>query len=157
MPALKFRYRLLVDEHFIHWLISKDKTAFFKLTHIKKSSIDCKGNHNVMVEEDALKIIDEKNIQESNLRAAFKGIPIPNAITNVLSDKYDQMILFSMVLATDKPYFTYLLTTKEHLPKYLASTHIKGVKSISVKAEEEALKIIEILWGDFCFERSIKR
>ncbi|MBI2668935.1 hypothetical protein HYX14_03775 [Candidatus Woesearchaeota archaeon] len=135
----------------------KDKRAFLKLTHIKSSSIDCKGEHNIIVEEDAVKIIKSNIIKESTLRAAFKGRTIPGAITTVLSDKYDQIILFSMVLATDRPYFTYLLTTKEHLSKYLASTHVQGVKSISVKAEEEALKIIEILWDDFCFERSIKR
>ncbi len=67
------------------------------------------------------------------------------------------MVLFSMILATDKPFFTYLLTTKDHLPKYLASAHIKSVKSIAVKAEEEALKIIDILWSEYCFAREIKR
>ncbi len=157
MPAVKFPYRLLADEHFIRWLISKDKSAFWKLTHIKSSSIDCKGEHNVVIEEDAKTIINEKKIKEHNLKAAFKCKPIPHEITTVLSDKYDQMILFSIVLATDRPYFTYLLTTKEHLSKYLNSTHIKEVKSISVKAEDEALKIIEILWSAFCFERSKNR
>ncbi len=157
MPAVKFRYRILADEHFVKWLIKKDKMAFLKLTHIKASSIDCKKEHNVIVEQDAQKIIQERLIKESNLRASFKGQPIPNEITKVLDNKYDQMVLFSMVLATDKPFFTYLLTTKEYLPKYLASTHIQNVKSIAVKAEEEALKIIDVLWSEYCFARESKR
>lgn len=157
MAAVKFRYRILTDEHFVSWLIKRDKAVFFKLIHIKASSIDCKKEHNVIVEEDAQKIIQQGLIKESNLRAAFKGQPIPSEITKVLQDKYDQMVLFSMVLATDKPFFTYLLTTKEHLPKYLSSTHIQNVKSIAVKAEEEALKIISVLWSEYCFVRQSKR
>ncbi|MBI3031952.1 hypothetical protein HYY69_00630 [Candidatus Woesearchaeota archaeon] len=157
MPSVKFRYRILTDIHFVRWLINKDKTCFLKLTHIKASSADCKKEHNVIVEEDAQKIIEEKNIKESNLRAAFKGLSIPHEITKVLQDKYDRMILFAIVLATDKPYFTYILTTKDHISKYNGSLHIKNVKSISVKSEEEALKIIDILWQEFCFIRETKR
>src|SRR3989344_3609445 len=116
--VVKFRYRLLTDEHFLRWLIEKDKPTFLKLTYIKASSLDCKKEHNIVVEEDAQKIIKEGLIKESNLRAAFKGQPIPSEIVQVLNEKYDQLILFAIVLATDKPFFTYLLTTKDHIQKY---------------------------------------
>lgn len=157
MPSFKYRYRILVDEGFIRWLIQSDKCAFLKLTRIKLSSTDAKGEHNVMIEEDAQKIITEGLIRESNLRAAFKGKEIPQEITKIHKDKYDQMVVFAIALATERPFSTYLLTTKEHISKYLASNHIREVKSISVKAEEDALRIIHILWGEFCFQRNLNR
>ena len=156
MPRVQFRYRLIADEYFIRWIIKNNKPIFLKLTHIKSSSIDCKKEHNIMIEEDGLKIISEGLIQESNLRAAFKGQNIPIQVTKVINDKHDQLILLAMILATDKPYFTYLLTTKDHLLKYQSSTHNTNVKSISIKAEEDALKIIDVLWNEFCLVREIK-
>ena len=146
MPAVKYRFRILADEGFIRWLIQRDKTAFFKLTHIKKSSIDCRGEHNVMIENDGQKIIGEKLIQEHNLRAAFKGKEMPRIISTSILNKYDQMVIFAIILATTKPFFTYILTTKESLQYYTNSSHFNGVKCISVKAEEDALKLIGILW-----------
>ena len=109
-----------------------------------------------MIETDGVKIVSEGLIKESNLRAAFKGQNVPAEVTKVLSKKCDQLILTAMILATDKPYFTYLLTTKKNLPEYKSSTHSQNVKSISVKAEEDALKIIDVLWGEFCLARELK-
>lgn len=153
MPSINYRYRILVDEHFIRWLIETNKRTFLRLTHIKASSIDAKGEHNIMIEEDARKIITANIIKEHNLRAAFKGQEIPVEITKIHQDKYDQMVVFAIAIATERPFSTYLLTTKEHISKYLESNHIKGVKSISVKAEEDALRIINILWNDFCSQK----
>ncbi|MEK6921624.1 MAG: hypothetical protein AABX82_07080 [Nanoarchaeota archaeon] len=44
MPSVQYRFRILVDEGFIRWLIEKDKTAFLKLTYIKSSSMDARGS-----------------------------------------------------------------------------------------------------------------
>jgi len=157
MPSVKFSHRILADESFVRWLIKKDKSYFLKLTHIKKSSIDCRGEHNIILEEDALKILGEDLIQEHNLKASFKLQEIPHEITDVLDDKYDQMILFAIVLATEKPFSTYLLTTKDNSHHYNASPHIKNVKTVNVKSEEDALKIISELWDEFCSERQDQR
>ncbi len=66
MAVVKFRYRILADEYFVNWLIQKHKITFLKLVHIKASSVDCKKEHNVIVEEDAQKIIQQGLIKEPN-------------------------------------------------------------------------------------------
>ena len=159
MPSVQYRSRILVDEGFIRWLIEKDKTAFLKLTYIKSSSIDARGEHNIMIEEDGQKIIMQTPsiIRETNLRAAFKGKEIPNEIKKVHTNKFDQMIVFAIAIATERPFSTYLLTTKKDSPSYLSSSHFKGVRSISVKAEEEALQVIHVLWNEFCLQRTMNR
>jgi len=157
MPSVKFSHRLLADEYFVRWLIANHKDYFIKLVHIKKSSLDCRGEHNIIVEDDASKIIEESLIQEHNLRASFKGQDIPNPILKVLKDKYDQMILFAIVLATDKPFSTYLLTTQGHIDNYKKSSHFQNVKSIDVKSGAEALRVISLLWDEFCVVRQTQR
>ena len=146
--------RILADESFIEWLIKKDKIAFLKLTHIKSSSIDCKGNHNIMIEEDIQNIIQKKIITESNLRASFKGkefiINIPRSI-----NKKDKIIILAIYLATNKPFKTYIFTTKDMEREYTGSPHYQNVKSISVKSEEDALTIINSFWNLFKTERDL--
>ena len=151
MVVVIFPARILVDRDFCEWLIKrKDKEAqFIKLTHIKSSSEHHKKCHNILPQEDADEIIKQGMIKEFNLYAAFKAIPMPQMISIALRDKIDQMIVWAIVLATDQPYKTAILTTKENEKKYIASSHYNSVKSIFIKSEEDAIQYIEILYSKF--------
>jgi len=158
MPSVRYNYRILADESFVRWLIEKHKPAFLWLTYIKSSSIDCRHEHNVLLENSANSILNDSLIKESNLRAAFKCTNIPKEISSVHPENvYDQMIIFAISMATERPFLTYILTTSKELPNYTSSSHIKGVKSIVVKSEEDGLKVITILWREFCTQRTLTR
>ena len=63
------------------------------------------------------------------------------------------MVVWAIILATDRPYKTVIFTTKENETKYVSSQHYQSVKSIFIKSEEEAIKYIEILYNKFKAER----
>ncbi len=52
MVNVKYSARIMADADFINWLIEKDKTQFFHLTHIKASSIFAKGENNICCDHD---------------------------------------------------------------------------------------------------------
>lgn len=156
MVKVKYASRILVDDGFIRWLIKKDKTAFFHLTHIKSSSVDAKKEHNVILEEDSKKILAENHIKEATLKGAFKCIPLLPSIPTSLND-IDKRIITAIVLATQRPFKTHILTTKVDEQKYKDSSHAKDVRSISIKSEEDALVIIDSLWRQFLSERNSYR
>ena len=157
MVKVKYGARILADGDFVKWLIKNDKTYFFKLTHIKSSSIEYKKEHNLILEDDAQEIITAGMIKETNLRGAFRGIPMPKEITNVLKDKEEQLVVLGIILSTKTPFKTYLFTTKDKVGKYENSSHYKGIKSVSVKSEADALTVIDSLWRDFCSQRESGR
>lgn len=159
MPRVKYPARIIADAGFIEWLIDNDKLRFLHLTHIKASSIDAKKSHNLILEKDVNIILGTKKIQSGTLRGAFKGIEIEKSISNwneiskIITDDIDKRIILAIVIATEKPYKTYIFTTKKDETKYTDSPHYKGVKSISVKSENEAISIIESFWREFKYER----
>ena len=152
MVKVRYPARIIADESFIHWLIERDKLSFLKLTHIKSSSSEHKRVHNIMIEEDIQTMVETKKIKESNLRAAFKGIEIPKFIAP--KNKNDKILILAITLATESPFKTYIFTTTDNFKTYNSSSHYKGVKSISLKTEEDALTIINSFWELFTSERS---
>jgi hypothetical protein len=95
---VEYSYRILVDKDFVLWLIDKHKIMFVKLTHIKSSSSQCRGEHNVMLETSLQEILATGVIKEENLRAAFKGKDMPKEISAVHTDITDQMVVWSIAL-----------------------------------------------------------
>lgn len=153
LTKVKYTARILADAEFVEWLIAHDKTYFFKLTHIKASSIECKKEHNIMLEEDVQKILSTGKIKETNLRAAFKGIPVPKEISSKLTNKVDQLVVFAIVLATKTPFKSYIFTTKNKIEQYKSSLHFANIKSVSIKEEIDAVGVIDSFWNDFRNQR----
>src|SRR3989338_2522014 len=151
MVRVVYPARILTDKSFCEWLIShKDKEIqFLKLTHIKASSEHHRKCHNILPQDDANEIIKKGIIKEFNLQAAFKTMQMPQAISIVLKDKIDQMVVWAIILGTEQPYKTVILTTKENEKKYISSSHYNSVKSIFIKSEEDALQYIGILYNKF--------
>lgn len=158
MVRVKYPVRVLADKEFCKWLINyKDKEKqLIRLTHIKASSEDHKKEHNLIPDEDFKEIVKSRLISEFNFRAAFKPISIPTYVSSVLKDRVDQMVVWAIILATEPPFKTVILTTKENEKKYISSPHYQSVKSIIIKSEEEALQYIEILWRIFLTERMME-
>lgn len=160
MPQVKYPARIVADAGFIEWLIDNNyKTKFLYLMHIKASSIDARKYHNLILEEDINPILKTKKIQEGTLRGAFKGVEIEKSVSNwheiskIITEDIDKRIILAMVIATEKPYKTYIFTTKKDEKKYTDSPHYKGVKSIVIKSENDAIAIIESFWKEFRYER----
>lgn len=158
MTRVKYPARILADDKFVTWLIKKDKLKFLRLTHIKASSLEHKKQHNIMLEKDVEKVLSTKNINESNLRASFKGFPISKEFSDILNENLISIrLVLAMYLATESPYKTYIFTTKENSGEYLKSPHFNNIKTVIIKTEEDALDIIEYFWRLFCEERDLRR
>lgn len=155
MPRVKYPARIIADDGFILWLINNDKSIFLHLTHIKSSSIDAKKSHNIITEGDAQEVLKSNNIKEETLFGAFKKTDLQKNIINAVGNKIDQRIILAIALATDRPYKTYIFTTKKDEQTYKDSPHYNGVKSISIKSEKDALAIIESFWMIFKSEREL--
>lgn len=67
-------------------------------------------------------------------------------------------IIFSIDTASHKPFRTYIFTTEDKFEEYHKNPHYQSVKSVMVKAGEDAIKIIEEFFKEFAstgeFERS---
>lgn len=146
MVKVKYPARILIDKDFILWLIDNDRRCFYKLTHIKNSSMDYKKRHNLILEEHIKEITKTGKIKEMNLRAAFKGIPVPDSVSKVLDNAVDQLVVIAILLATEAPYKTYLFTNKENVEKYQKSKHYGKIKSVSIKTGKDAVIIINSFW-----------
>jgi hypothetical protein len=150
---VKYPARIIADRGFIEWLITHDKMYFLKLTHIKLSSIDHKREHNVILESDAEEILKGKQITETTLGAAFKRVQVPKFVSELLPDKTDQMVILAMIISNESPYMSYIFTTRGDLHKYHNSKHLKGVKSVSIKCELDAVTIIDLFYKEFVCTR----
>jgi len=157
MVRVKYNARIIVDKEFVEWLIDYDKSSFFKLTHIKASSLDHKREHNIILKTHSDQILKINEITSTTLFGAFKALDVPSEVTTKLPNEIDQIIVFAIVLATSTPYKTYIFTTKDKAKEYEKSSHYNMVKSISVKANEDAITIINSFWRSFTTTRELSR
>lgn len=158
MARVRYPGRILADKEFIQWLIENNKLAFLRLTHIKASSIDHRGEHNIILKNQADEILELGLIKSHTLKGAFKRKTLPEEIVEVHNNEIDQQVVYAIMLASKNPYFkAYILTTKEKAQEYEASSHYQNLKTIEVKAEEDALELIESFWRKFTYARGLKR
>ena len=152
MVSVDYDSRLLCDSNFINWLSTHpNKTKISSwLMHIKSSSLHYRGCHNLILDFEALKCINEAKDGVSKM---FKITPSPRFIENyVTSDSKN--ITYAIFLTHHKPYKSYIFTNKERKNSYEEDPHYKDkVKSVVIKDGEDAIKIIKILFEEFCRER----
>lgn len=155
MVTVNYPQRILADEGFVEWLIKRSDREFYfmKLTHIKCSSLHYKKEHNLVLQEEFEKIVKSGTIKDITLKEAFKPTILPAEISSKVQSPIDQKIIFSMVLANLPPYKTFIFTTRTNLQTYLQSPHYTNVKTVSIKSEEDALRVIDSLFRLFCMEK----
>jgi hypothetical protein len=144
---VKFPARLLIDSEFYEQKIkSGTDSLLMKLMYINGRSSDHKRNHNQMCAKSFDKILsvkkgEERAKLEAVLKASFRPLYEPKEILEI-SDEIERNIKFAIELASESPFRTVILTTKEKKEIYLKNSHYKDVKPISIKADDEAVLLV---------------
>ncbi|MEK6941268.1 MAG: hypothetical protein AABW85_00205 [archaeon] len=154
MPKCAFTERLLIDSSFYEQLIKKAGFGLLtKLMYINAKSKDYPREHNVMSEKCFNDIVsnEKKQIEKeqavSLLKASFRPINEPASI-EAIDNEFERNIKFAIELASKSPFRTIILTSQENLDKYAKNPHYMGVKSIVVKANQDAIQTIESMYKE---------
>jgi hypothetical protein len=145
--GVEYRYRYVIDKHFLVWLIEEDKFFIKKLLRINKYSEDNKNSQILML---------RSQFEELDLRYKTNNPIINGCICKVEDNDYisihekdhDKNIILAIDHSDEPPYKVVILTSPSKLNDYIGSDHFKKLNgnSISIKADGSALKILE---GDF--------
>ncbi|MFA4887938.1 MAG: hypothetical protein WC595_07040, partial [Candidatus Nanoarchaeia archaeon] len=108
--------------------------------HIKASSKQHRKCHNVILESELNACIHSKTLSKKEIEVCFKKTEDPDFLS-IHKDNITKSIIFAIDLATIKPYRTYIFTTQQKAIDYENNPHLKDVKSVIVKSENDAIAI----------------
>ncbi|VVB66059.1 Uncharacterised protein [Candidatus Gugararchaeum adminiculabundum] len=166
MVRTRYSSRILCDKYFVKWLLASEQNSkisgFKKLMFIKSSSEEHKGDHNIMLDFDVKDLLEQKNMNENYLRAAFKEETyIHDSVKEVLpeethptDDLFCRRIFYAIWLANKTPYSCHIFTSPEQKETYAQNPHLKGLTSARIKAGTEALEIIDEFWKTYTLKKA---
>lgn len=156
MVRVQYDSRILCDASFMEWLLRHPKkpNIMRQLMYVKSTSQDCRGENNVILDFDFKEVLAKKLTEEHFLRAAVKEVTMPDALDGS-SDNITKRIRFAIWLSNKPPCSTYIFTAPENKSVYENNPHLKGMRSVRVKAGEEALEPLGNFWRKFSFEREL--
>lgn len=146
MPSIAFNNRLVFDRYFYDDIkFKKLITTPNVLIKLIKINDKAKGRRsriqNVMSKKIFNKIlIDNPHMVREILRSAFYDISKEELES--IDDEIERTIKIAIDLLDEEPHKTLIFTSKNKIEEYKQNPHFIGVKEIDVKAEEEALAII---------------
>lgn len=141
--------RLICDFSFIDWLVKQPQrdVTICHLTQIKASSEQHRRTHNLILNSEAKKCVDNEIITAHTLSMGFKSrdYPFPSDGDNDTA----RQIFFAIYLADSSPYKCNIFTSPEKVDVYLNNRHFKGIPNINVYGGSNAMKIIDTYYDCF--------
>lgn len=156
MVRILFESRILCDYEFFKLVLTHQKKAeiMSRLMRIKSVSKEYKGEHNVILDFDYQKV---RNLtkEPAYIRAAVKEVqPIDN---KGHLDEITKRLAYAIFLASQSPFATFIFTSMELKKNYENHHLFKGMKSVKIKANQEAIDVINDYFRRFTWERESTR
>ena len=157
MVSVRYDYRIILDADFIMWLLDQNnKTQVFsQLMHIKASSEEHRGAHNIILESEAQRCIKEGKIRPEILSGSVKIAGDPYFLKS--HNSILKTAIFSVYLIQQKPNKCVIFTSPERRKDYEENPTINSVKAVIVKSGEDAVQFVKKYYGDFLSERDKSR
>ena len=145
-----FNVRLVICKSFYDEVIKLNPGLLNKLMYINADSREYRRYHNVMSKKIFNQILDENiSMERPLLRCSFYDIDEPASIEEIL-DFVERNIKYAIDLSTIAPYDTVILVGESKETSYLNNSHYLGVKRISIRANVDAIQLIESLFSQRC-------
>lgn len=154
-----------MDYDFLKWVIKESDKKIQIITgllHINNSSKENKKCHNITFKEDFDKLMTEGSIKNAGLiKGCVKGQDFPEDIKKIIEkEKFNDIekrIIMGILLTDEPPYKVVMLTVKDKIKDYEDSEVFKKVKDLTVKSEEEGVRLIASLFRKYKIEKDFDR
>ncbi len=152
-----YDYLIVLDNHFLSWIkkVPHWESIFKQLMYINNYSVRKKKQIFLLHSQSELAF--PNGSQNQYIRASYRAIEDPSYLSSFGEDIITKNIIFSIDVASDKPYRCYIFTSPEKLKDYSENEHYIKTKSISVKGGDEAIKIIGRYFDQFCSAKELAR
>ncbi|MFA6049097.1 MAG: hypothetical protein WC792_04100 [Candidatus Micrarchaeia archaeon] len=152
MSKIAFEHRYVFDRAFYDEIKNQGQTSICnKLMYISDRSKLWPRQQNAMSKATFSQLVldtcaekdqSDRPAVELLLRRMFYPIDEPEPI-EIIQDEVERTIKYAIELASDRPLRTIIFTSEAKIETYRTNSHFAGVKSISVKAGNDAWRFLE--------------
>ena len=152
---LNYPHRLLIDYEFVVELTNGDifdsRTKFNMikyLMYIKATSSINKGDHNVILEGEYTRLINNSVFADYEIKKIAKPTSLPNEFQSI-HDPLTRNIYMGVVLTATEPWNCTILTSTSHEKDYLANRHFSALKDVTVSSGNKAYTDVKLMFNIF--------